>query len=204
MGTLDFLSSGTDRLDMQLKFSAEIDKMTEVERRTMLISKARRENDAEHSWHIAVMALLFSEYAKEPADIGRVVQMCVVHDLVEIIAGDTFAYDAAANVGKKEREEAAADQLFAMLPPDQGRLLRDYWEEFDAMETADAKYAACLDRIQPFLHNTLTDGHTWVEGNSDRSMIEERMSIVREFMPEVYSWMMKNMDRAIDKGWLRP
>ena len=204
MGIGDFISSGIKRLDEQLLFTAEIDKMTSVARRTLLLDKSRRENDAEHSWHIAVMAMLFSEYAIERVDIGRTVQMCVVHDLVEIIAGDTFAYDAEGNMGKKEREEKAADILYAKLPEEQGRHLRDLWEEFDAMETADAKYAACMDRIQPFLHNTLTDGFTWVEGNTSREQVEKRMAIVKEFMPRVYAWMEKNIDRAIEKGWVRP
>ena len=204
MGIDDFISSDIKRLDEQLIFTAEIDKMTSVARRTLLLDKSRRENDAEHSWHIAVMAMLFSEYAIEKVDIGRAVQMCVVHDLVEIIAGDTFAYDAEGNMGKKEREEKAADILYAKLPEEQGRHLRDLWEEFDAMETADAKYAACMDRIQPFLHNTLTDGFTWVEGNTSREQVEKRMAIVKEFMPRVYVWMEKNIDRAIEEGWVRP
>jgi len=203
MGIGDFISSDDWRLDQQLKFTAQIDKMTGILRRTVLLDKSRRENDAEHSWHIAVMAMLFSEYATEPVDIGRVVQMCVVHDLVEIYAGDTFAYDAAANIGKKEREDAAADKLFAMLPEEQGEMIRSLWEEFDAMETPDAKYAACMDRLQPFFHNTLTDGHTWVEGGTNRADVEKRMAVIREFMPKVYQWAVKNMDHAIEKGWLK-
>ncbi|MBR5376243.1 MAG: HD domain-containing protein, partial [Lachnospiraceae bacterium] len=151
----DFVSSGKTRLDQQLLFTAEIDKMTSVLRRTVLIDKSRRENDAEHSWHIAVMAMLFSEYAKEPVNIGRAVEMCVVHDLVEIYAGDTFAFDVEGNIGKEERERKAADKLFSQLPDDQGRMIRKLWEEFDAMQTNDAKYAACMDRLQPFLHNSL-------------------------------------------------
>lgn len=204
MSRQDFISSGNGRLDRQLLFSAEIDKMTAVMRRTMLLDKSRRENDAEHSWHIAVMAMLFSEYAREPVDLGRVVQMCVVHDLIEIIAGDTFAYDAAGNADKAERERAAADRLFRDLPEEQGQLLRCLWEEFDAMETPDARYAACMDRLQPFFHNTLTEGFTWAESGADRGMVEERMAIVRDFMPEVYSWMEKSMDAAVEKGWLKP
>lgn len=204
MGIQDYFASGNERLDRQLLFTAEIDKMTDVLRQTLLISKARRENDAEHSWHIAVMALLFSEYAAEPVDVGRAVQMCVVHDIVEIEAGDTFAYDARGNLGKAEREKAAADKVFSRLPADQGLLLRSLWEEFDAMETADAKYAACMDRLQPFLHNTLTDGHTWGKGKINRAAVEKRSAIIREFMPRVYQWMSANMDRAIEKGWLAP
>jgi len=205
MGIEDFISSGMDRLDMQLKFTAEIDKMTSVLRRTMLLDKSRRENDAEHSWHIAVMALLFEEYASEPVDIGHAIKMCVVHDLIEIYAGDTFAYDVEGNKSKADREEKAADKLFAILPEEQGAYIRALWEEFDAMETADSKYAACLDRIQPFFHNTLTEGHTWVEsGTTDRAAVEKRMSIVKKFMPSVYLWVEKNIDNAIAKGWLKP
>lgn len=203
MGIQDFLSSGDERLDSQFLFTAEIDKMTSVLRRTLLLDLSRRENDAEHSWHIAVMAMLFSEYAAEPVDIGRVVQMCVVHDLVEVYAGDTFAYDTAGNADKEAREKAAADQLFGMLPKEQGRMIRSLWEEFDAMESADAKYAACMDRLQPFLHNTLTDGHTWVEGGTDRAAVEKRMAIIKEFMPQVYTWVAENIEHAIEAGWLK-
>ena len=205
MGFEDFISSEMERLDQQLKFTAEIDKMTSILRRTMLIDKSRRENDAEHSWHIAVMALLFEEYVSEPVDIGHVIKMCVVHDLIEIYAGDTFAYDVKGNLDKAEREEKAADKLFALLPKEQGAYIRTLWEEFDAMETADSKYAACLDRLQPFFHNTLTEGHTWVEsGTTDRAAVEKRMSIVKAFMPDVWPWVEKNIDNAIAKGWLKP
>ena len=138
----------------------------------MLIDGSRRENDAEHSWHIAVMALLFSEYATEPVDVARAAKMCVVHDLIEIYAGDTFAYDLEANKGKAEREAAAADKLFAQLPAEQGAEIRSLWEEFDAMNTPDSKYAACMDRLQPFLHNTLTEGHTWRESGTNRAVTE--------------------------------
>ena len=205
MGLEDFISSGIKRLDQQLIFTAEIDKMTSILRRTMLIDKSRRENDAEHSWHIAVMALLFEEYVSEPVDIGHVIKMCVVHDLIEIYAGDTFAYDVKGNLDKAEREEKAADKLFALLPKEQGAYIRTLWEEFDAMETADSKYAACLDRLQPFFHNTLTEGHTWVEsGTTNRAAVEKRMSIVKAFMPDVWPWVEKNIDNAIAKGWLNP
>ncbi len=204
MGIDDFIESGNERLDKQLLFTAEIDRMTDVLRQTLLINKSRRENDAEHSWHIAVMAMLFSEYALEPVDVGRAVQMCVVHDIVEIEAGDTFAYDVQGNQGKAEREKKAADKLFSKLPEDQGERIRSLWEEFDAMETADSKFAACMDRLQPFLHNTLTDGHTWGNGKVSRGAVEKRMAVVKEFMPEVYEWVASNMDIAIVRGWMAP
>ena len=202
MGVQDFLEGNNERMNQQLLFTAEIDKMTDVLRQTVLINKSRRENDAEHSWHIAVMAMLFSEYASEPVNIGRVVQMCVVHDLVEIEADDTFAYDVQGNIGKAEREKEAADKLFSKLPEDQGHMIRALWEEFDAMETADAKYAAYMDRLQPFLHNTLTEGHTWGQGKVTRGAVEKRMAVIKDFMPEVYEWLKANLDRAVEKGWL--
>ena len=203
MPITDFLESKNIRLDQQLRFTAEIDKMTSILRRTMLIDGSRRENDAEHSWHIAVMALIFEEYAAEPVDISRAVKMCVVHDLIEIYAGDTFAYDAAGNADKAEREAASADKLFAQLPAEQGADIRALWEEFDAMQTPDAKYAACMDRLQPFLHNTLTGGHTWVESGTARASVEKRMYIIKDFMPEVYKWVEKNIDNAVAQGWLK-
>ena len=202
MGIEDFLSSGNMRLDQQLKFTAEIDKMTSVYRRTMLLSGERTENDAEHSWHIAVMALLFKEYCVEEPDVSRAIKMCVVHDLIEIYAGDTFAYDTKANESKADREEEAADRLFSQLPAEQGDEIRSLWEEFDAMETTDAKYAACLDRLQPFLHNTLTEGHTWRNNGAVVSQVEARMKIIKDFMPEVYEWVSNNLDRGVDLGWL--
>ena len=202
MGIEEFLPSGKIRLDQQLKFTAEIDKMTGILRRTLLVDQSRRENDAEHSWHIATMAMLFEEYATEKVDIGHVCKMCLVHDLVEIYAGDTFAYDPKGNADKADRETEAADKLFSQLPEEQGKMIRDLWEEFDAMETPDAKYAACLDRLQPFLHNTLTGGHTWVENGTKRSDVEKRMRIIKDFMPEVYDWVSVNLDRAVENGWV--
>ena len=203
MGIEDFLSSGNQRLDQQLKFSAEIDKMTGIYRRTMLLSEERHENDAEHSWHIAVMGLLFKEYCVEEPDVERAIKMMVVHDLIEIYAGDTFAYDVEGNASKAEREAKAADKLYSQLPAEQGAELRSLGEEFDAMETADAKYAACLDRLQPLLHNTLTEGHTWQNGKTVRAQVEERAKVIKEFMPEVYEWIRKNLDNSVEKGWLK-
>ena len=203
MGIEDFLASGNERLDQQLKFSAEIDKMTGIIRRTSLIDRSRRENDAEHSWHIAAMAMFFEEYAKEPVNVSRAIEMCVVHDLIEIYAGDTFAYDAKANEDKAEREKKAADKLFSQLPQEQGKMIRDLWEEFDAMETSDAKYASCMDRLQPFMHNTLTEGFTWAESGTNRASVEKRMAVIRDFMPEVYKWIDVNIEKAIAMGWLK-
>lgn len=202
MGIESFLRSGNARLDSQLLFSAEIDRMAGIVRRTMHVDGSRRENDAEHSWHIALMATLFAEYAVEKVDVSRAVEMCLVHDLVEIYAGDTFAYDEKGNETKAERERLAADKIFSMVPPEQGARMRALWEEFDARKSADAKYAACMDSLQPLLHNTLTFGFTWKESGTKRAAVEKRMAVIRDFLPEVYSWVEANLDRAVREGWL--
>lgn len=200
----DFISSGNLRLDAQLKFTAEIDKMTSILRRTLLLDKSRRENDAEHSWHIAVMALLFEEYAVQKPNISHSIEMMLVHDLVEIYAGDTFAYDISGNQDKADRERRSADKLFSMLPTEQGERIRGLWEEFDAAQTVDSKYANCLDRLQPLYHNTLTGGHTWAnsEPRPKRWQVEKRVALLADFMPEVHAWIMKSLDSAVAKGWL--
>lgn len=198
----NFLSGADEKINQLLRFTAEVDKMTGISRRTMLLNKSRRENDAEHSWHIALMAMLFKDYAPEGCDVARAVQMCIVHDLVEIYAGDTFAYDVSANSGKEERENAAADRLFGELPEHLGKQFRLLWEEFDKMETPDAKYAAAMDRLQPFLHNTLTDGQTWKEGKPSVDMVEKRLGPALETIPEIKSWYDANIERAKKEGWL--
>ena len=200
--TEDFLASGSEELDSLLLFTAEIDKMTGVSRRTLLLDRSRRENDAEHSWHIAVMSMIFADFASGQVDTDRAVMMCLVHDLVEIYAGDTFAYDRAGYADKAAREAAAADRVFSMLPGGRGGELRALWEEFDALETSDAKYAACMDRLQPFLHNTLTGGHTWVEGHVSRSQVEARMAVIKDFMPMLWPWIEENIENGVKKGWI--
>lgn len=198
----NFLAGADEKINQLLRFTAEVDKMTGISRRTMLLNKSRRENDAEHSWHIAVMAMLFKDYAPEGCDVARAVQMCIVHDLVEIYAGDTFAYDVSANFGKEEREKAEADRLFGELPEHLGKQFRLLWEEFDKMETPDAKYAAAMDRLQPFLHNTLTDGQTWKEGKPSVDMVEKRLGPALELIPEIKGWYDANIERAKKEGWL--
>ena len=191
-----------ERLQKQLDFSLEIDKEKNITRQTHLSGHGRAENDAEHAWHMAIMAYFLKEYANEPVDIERVMIMCLVHDLVEIYAGDTFAYDEKGNETKAERERLAADKIFSMVPPEQGARMRALWEEFDARKSADAKYAACMDSLQPLLHNTLTFGFTWKESGTKRAAVEKRMAVIRDFLPEVYSWVEANLDRAVREGWL--
>ena len=200
----DFISSGNIRLDALLKFTAEIDKMTRVLRRNLLVDRSRRENDAEHSWHISVMALLFREFAVEKVDPLHAVEMLLVHDLVEIYAGDTFAYDVEGYKTKASREKAAAEKLFAMLPREQGIHIRALWEEFDTRSSADARYADCLDKLQPFFHNMLTEGYTWRNAATPvtKVQVEKRMACIKEFMPQVYIWVDKSISLAVKQGWL--
>ena len=136
-------------------------------------------------------------------DVGRAVKMLVVHDLIEIYAGDTFAFDVEGNKTKEQNEAAAADKLFAQLPTEQGAEIRALWEEFDEMKTPDSIYANCMDRVQPFLHNTLTTGATWVEGGVAKSQVEKRLAVVKENMPELWNWLEINITEAIKKGWIK-
>ena len=200
----NFPFSGHSRLDAQLQFSAIIDKMTSIRRRTMLIDRSRCENDAEHSWHTATMALLLHEHTSSDVALLHSVEMLLVHDLVEIYAGDTFAYDTEKLADKTEREKAAADKLFSILPPGQSGYIRSLWEEFEANETPEANYANCLDTIQPFLHNLLTGGHTWVNSTPRplRHQVEKRLSVCKEFMPKLYNWAMEQIANAVKNGWL--
>ena len=192
-----------NRLEQQMRFLVEVDKMKSVYRRTILIDKTRRESDAEHSWHFALMAMLLAEYADpEKVDCARVIRMALVHDLIEIYAGDTFAYDVQGNQDKRQRETEAADKLFALLPEDQAAEIRALWEEFDAMETPDAQYAAAIDRLQPFLNNYLPQGHTWGLGGVKSAQVYERMDPIRVALPEVWPFVDKRIQESIEKGYL--
>ena len=192
-----------NRLEQQMRFLVEVDKMKSVYRRTIWIDKTRRESDAEHSWHFALMAMLLAEYADpEKVDCARVIRMALVHDLIEIYAGDTFAYDVQGNQDKRQRETEAADKLFALLPEDQAAEIRALWEEFDAMETPDAQYAAAIDRLQPFLNNYLTQGHTWGLGGVKSAQVYERMDPIRVALPEVWPFVDKMIQESIEKGYL--
>lgn len=194
-----------ERLDQQLTFLLEVDKMKTVLRQTLLTDKSRRENDAEHSWHFALMAMTLYEYAASPdVDLFRVLKMALVHDLVEVYAGDTFAYDVAGNQDKEQREKEAADRLFGLLPADQGRQYRDLWEEFDAMQTPDAIFASAIDRLQPFMNNYKTDGHTWKLGNVNRAQVYARMDKVREGLPALWPLVERIIAEAVEKGQIRP
>lgn len=166
--------SGENRLEKQLRFILEADKSKQVFRQTYLSDGTRKENDAEHSWHLALMCALLSEYANEPIDVAKTMIMVLIHDLIEIDAGDTYAYDEAGNATKRERELKAADRIFKLLPDDQAAWLRGLWEEFEEAETPEARFALALDKVQPVLLNDATDGRAWKEHEVRVSQILNR------------------------------
>jgi putative hydrolase of HD superfamily len=192
-----------NRLQQQLSFILEIDKLKSILRHTILIDRSRRENTAEHSWHLAVMANLLAEYATGPVDVARVTQMVLAHDIVEIDAGDTFAFDAEGIVTKKQREREAADRIFGLLPAEQGKELRGLWEEFEAEETLDSQYANAIDRLEPCLLNANTEGGTWRKHSPSLEKVMERMKPVKLYMPQVWPVVQKIIDEAVANGWVK-
>ncbi len=189
------------RLEQQFDFCREIDKEKFIGRQTYLSDGIRKENDAEHAWHMAIMAILLSEYANEKIDVLKVVTMLLIHDLVEIDAGDTYAYDEEAKKSKTEREQKAADRIYGLLPEDQQKKLRELWEEFEAWETPEAKFAHTMDNIQPLMLNDATDGKSWVEHGVFLNQILGRNKRTAEGSEELWSHAFENFIKpSIEKG----
>lgn len=194
----------SERLSKQLAFIVEIDKLKQILRQSVVTGSVRNENDAEHSWHLAVMAILLSEYAStKEIDILHVVKMVLIHDLVEIDAGDTFCYDAKGYEDKAQREQKAADRLFNLLPSDQASEIMELWREFEDLTTPEARFAACLDRIQPLLLNYHTNGHTWKKPGVTSQMVYQRNAVVEENAPELYDYVKEIIESSINKGYLQ-
>lgn len=192
-----------DRLLKQVAFLRQIDQLKTVTRRTAVGDRSRLENSAEHSWHIATMAITLAEHAPDGTDIDLVVRMLLVHDIVEIDAGDTFAYDPAGHDDKTARERAAADRLFGLLPDDTGAGLRALWEEFEAGESATARYANALDRFSGLLQNTANgDGGTWRAHGVSREAVLRRMEPIRIGLPALWPVVMDAIDEATTAGHL--
>ena len=194
----------SERFAKQIEFIVEIDRLKQVDRQTVLMDGSRRENDAEHSWHLAVMAVLLAEYAREEVDLLKVVKMALVHDLVEIDAGDTFCYDEEANADKAERERRAADRIFQLLPEDLAGEIDALWEEFEARETPEARFAAALDRLQPLLHNYRTGGATWKPHGVTCDRVIGRNRPIEEGAPELWAYARGLIEDAVEKGFLAP
>lgn len=191
------------RLEQQLQFILEADKVKNIFRQTYLADGKRKENDAEHSWHLALMAVLLKEHIKEDADLLKVIIMVLLHDLVEIDAGDTYAYDSDGAKTKRAREEAAADRIFGLLPTDQGQYFRELWEEFERYETPEAKYAHLLDNFQPILLNNASDGKSWTEHEVKKSQIYKRNEKISDTSETVWASMEQIISENIDAGNIR-
>ncbi|MBD2386507.1 HD domain-containing protein [Cylindrospermum sp. FACHB-282] len=192
-----------NKLTQQIQFIIEIDRLKQVLRQTSLVGGSRRENSAEHSWHLAVMAIALSEYAPVGVDISHAIKMLLIHDLVEIDVGDIFCYDVQGNQNKAELEAQAAIRLFGLLPENQGEELRLLWEEFEAGETPAAKFAAALDRIQPLLHNQQNNGGTWLIYEITRDQVMKRMAPVETGAPELWPFVLQLIEDSVAAGYLK-
>ncbi|KAB8319803.1 HD domain-containing protein [Tolypothrix campylonemoides VB511288] len=191
------------RLTQQIQFIIEIDQLKQVLRQTLLNDGSRRENSAEHSWHLAMMVIVLAEYAPQGVVLLNAIKMVLIHDLVEIDAGDTFCYDVQGNESKAQREAQAALRLFGLLPADQASELRSLWEEFEAQETPTAKFAAGLDRIQPLLHNQQNKGGTWLIHNITRDQVMKRMAAVETGAPELWLFVQQVIEDCVAAGYLK-
>ncbi len=194
-----------DRLERQITFVREVDKLKTIQRQTLLTDATRQENDAEHSWHLALMALILGEYADGGAvDLLHVIRMVLVHDLVEIDAGDTYCYDADGYADKAERETAAAERIFNLLPPDQATEIRALWDEFEAANTPEAKFANALDRLQPLIHNLFTNGRMWKKHGIVKSQVIGRNRTIADGAPDLWDYARDLIEKAVDNGNLAP
>lgn len=190
------------RLRTQLGFIIEVDKLKTVLRQSPLAAAGRRENDAEHSWHLALMVLLLAEHSDEPIDVGHTIKLVVCHDLVEIYAGDTPLHDPVAAGDQRERETAAAERLFGMLPPQQAVRLRELWDEFEARHTPEARFAKALDRLQPILLNWIAEGGTWETPGVTAAAVRERTSGIGEASSTLGAASRSLIDESERRGWL--
>jgi putative hydrolases of HD superfamily len=193
-----------DRLTKQIEFISEIDKLKQVYRQTMLMDGTRKENDAEHSWHLSVMSILLSEYASEKnIDTFRVIKMLLIHDIVEIDAGDTYCYDQRPYKEKLIREHEAADRLFNILPEDQQEDFRNLWEEFEERRTPEARFAAALDRLQPILQNYKTKGLSWKShGITSEMVLDKNKNTINEGSAALWDYTEGLIIKSIEKGYL--
>ena len=189
-----------ERLEKQLAFALEIDKEKNVFRQTSLSGHGRKENDAEHAWHMAVMAYLLKEYSNEDIDIAKVMIMCLIHDIVEIEAGDSYAYDDAELATQKEREDAAKEKIFSMLPEDQKEEFIALFDEFEAYETPEARFAHVMDNLQPLILNNSNDGGDWKEHNVTAKQVYARQSLNKLGSEKLYEKTEEILKENIRKG----
>jgi putative hydrolase of HD superfamily len=193
----------SERFRRQIEFILEVDKLKKILRRTTLMDGSRQENSAEHSWHIALIVLVLSEYADEDnLDLLQVIKLLLAHDLVEIDAGDTYCYDEIGGQDQKERETRAADRIFNILPEDQAKSFRALWDEYEEKKTPESLFANALDRFQPLLHNYFTQGHSWRRHGIQKKQVLSRMQPVDEGSSFLWDYVAGLIDDAVEKGFL--
>lgn len=193
----------SDKLAKQIDFIKEIDKVKYIQRKTKLFNSDRNENDAEHSWHLALMAIVLAEHSKEPIDILKVIKMVLIHDIVEIDAGDTFIYDSQKNHSNTDEERLAAQRIFGLLPKEQRDELIAIWEEFEAGESSEAKFARSMDRLEPLLQNTSNKGGTWNEFGVNYDKVYEKKKIIKEGSDTLWNFAEGLINESVEKGILK-
>jgi putative hydrolase of HD superfamily len=188
--------------EKQINFILELDKIKHIGRQTYIADGSRKENDAEHSWHLALMAFVLADYANEPIDVCRTMKMVLLHDVIEIDAGDTYAYDEEGNKSKRMRELRAADRIFGLLPEAQQWEYRGLWDEFEAMETPEAKFANMLDKVQPLLLNDASGGISWEEHGVHKSQVLKRNARTHEGSEQIWAYAKDLIERNTQAGHL--
>lgn len=189
-----------NRLEQQMNFIMEVDKLKTIYRQNYITGGTRKENDAEHSWHLAMMAYLLGEHSNEEIDVLKTIGMLLIHDLVEIDAGDTYAFDNIGSVDKFDRERQAASRIFSLLPEDQGKKMMDLWLDFEEQNTPESKFANAIDKIQPVLLHKITDGKSWKEHNVSLSQIEKRQEKTPEASTKIWEYAKEIIDEHVEKG----
>ena len=192
-----------ERLKKQIDFITEIDKLKNIYRQTYVLNEDRKENDSEHSWHIAVLAFILAEYSDEPVDVLKTVKMLLIHDIVEIDAGDTYYYDSEGYKSKKEREEKASERIFGLLPDDQRDEMLSLWNEFEERKTPESKFANVLDRVQPLTLNYKKHGIAWQEHGIYRNQVLERNSYMKDGSETLWNYVNEIVNDAHKNGWLK-
>ncbi|MDI9874936.1 HD domain-containing protein [Flectobacillus rivi] len=193
----------SDNLLKQIAFIKEIDKVKYIQRKTKLFNSDRNENDAEHSWHLAIMAVVLAEHSNENIDVLKVIKMLLIHDIVEIDAGDTFIYDTQKNHTNTDEERLAANRIFGLLPEAQAEELIEIWEEFEAGETKEAKFAKSMDRLEPLLQNTSNNGGTWAEFGVDYDKVFNKKKVIKEGSEVIWDYAENLINESVDKGILK-
>lgn len=189
-----------DRLQQQMQFILEVDKLKKIMRQTYLADGSRKEEDADHSWHLALMCALLFEHAKEPIDVLKTIKMVLIHDIVEIDAGDTYAYDKSGNEIKREREERAADRIFNLLPQDQAQEMRALWEEFEAADTPESKFANTLDKVQPLMLNDASGGKSWKEHEVKETQVRARNQATADGSEILWEYADRLIRKNVENG----